>query len=77
MLSSVLKSPLAIQVNIAIMRAFVQLREILSTHKDLARKLEDMETKYDSQFRQVFEAIRQLMLPPAAAKKNRIGFRAE
>lgn len=77
MLSSVLKSPLAIQVNIAIMRAFVQLREILSTHKDLARKLEDMEKKYDSQFRQVFEAIRQLMLPPATAKKNRIGFRAE
>jgi ORF6N domain-containing protein len=78
MLSSVLKSPGAIQVNIAIMRAFVQLREILATHKDLARKLEDMEKKYDVQFRQVFEAIRQLMIPPlAGVKKQRIGFRAE
>ena len=77
MLSSVLKSPRAIQVNIAIMRAFVQLREILSTHKDLARKLEEMERKYDVEFRQVFEAIRQLMIPPARATKERIGFRAE
>lgn len=50
MLSSVLNSPRAIQVNIAIMRAFVQLREILATHKDLARKLEVMEKKYDAQF---------------------------
>lgn len=74
MLSSVLNSPRAIQVNIAIMRAFVQLREILATHKDLARKLEVMEKKYDAQFRQVFEAIRQLMLPPAGEKKRRIGF---
>ena len=77
MLSSVLKSTRAIQVNIAIMRAFVQLREILATHKDLARKLEEMERKYDVQFRQVFEAIRQLMIPPARATKERIGFRAE
>lgn len=77
MLSSVLKSPRAIQVNIAIMRAFVQLREILSTHKDLARKLEEMEKKYDAQFRHVFEAIRQLMIPPAGTKKERIGFRTE
>jgi hypothetical protein len=77
MLSSVVNSPRAIQVNTAIMRAFVQLREILSTHKDLAGKLEEMEKKYDGQFRQVFEAIRQLMLPPAAPKKRWIGFRAE
>jgi phage regulator Rha-like protein len=77
MLSSVLNSLRAIQVNIAIMRAFVQLREILSTHKDLARKLEEMENKYDAQFRQVFEAIRQLMLPPVGEMKRRIGFRAE
>ena len=61
MLSSVLRSQRAIQVNIAIMRAFVRLREILSTHKRLAKKLSALENKYDSQFRVVFEAIRQLM----------------
>jgi hypothetical protein len=65
MLSSVLSSDRAIQVNIAIMRAFVRLREILATHKDLARKLEALEQKYDAQFQVVFEAIHQLMTPPA------------
>jgi hypothetical protein len=74
MLSSVLRSDRAIQVNIAIMRAFVRLWEILATHKDLARKLEEMERKYDSQFQIVFEAIRQLMAPPPPEKKKRIGF---
>jgi len=75
MLSSVLKSPRAIEVNIEIMRAFVKLRELLMTHKDLARKLEAMEKKYDSQFKIVFDAIRQLMQPPEApVKKGRIGF---
>jgi ORF6N domain len=75
MLSSVLRSDRAIQVNIAIMRAFVRLREIMATHKDLARKLEEMERKYDSQFQIVFEAIRQLMAPsPPPEKKKRIGF---
>jgi hypothetical protein len=78
MLSSVLNSDRAIEVNIAIMRAFVKLREILSTHKDLARKLEEVERKlghHDEHFRVVFEAIRQLMLPPPAPeKKGRIGF---
>ena len=63
MLSSVLKSERAIQVNIAIMRAFGHLREMLNTHKDLARKLEELEKKYDSQFRAVFAAIRELMKP--------------
>jgi hypothetical protein len=76
MLSSVLKSKRAVQVNITIMRAFVRLREILATHRDLARKPQEMEKKYDAQFRGVFEAIRQLMEPtPAAAPiKRRIGF---
>jgi hypothetical protein len=75
MLSSVLNSERAIEVNIAIMRAFVKLREILATHKDLARKLDELEKQYDAQFRIVFEAIRQLMLPlPAPAKKGKIGF---
>jgi hypothetical protein len=81
MLSSVLHSDRAVAVNIAIMRAFVRLREILSTHKDLAAKLEKMERKlgeHDEHFRVVFDAIRQLMLPPpSAGKKGRIGFHAE
>lgn len=78
MLSSVLKSETAIGVNIAIMRAFVRLREILSSHKDLARKLDDLEKKYDHQFAVVFDAIRQLMAPPPEPeKKRRIGFRRE
>ena len=66
MLSSVLNSPRAIQINIAIMRTFVKIREILSTHKDLARKLEQLERKYEShdkQIKAVFDAIRQLMSP--------------
>ena len=78
MLSSVLSSDRAVEVNIAIMRAFVKLREILGTHKDLARKLEDIERKlghHDEHFRLVFEAIRQLMIPPPEpVKKQRIGF---
>jgi hypothetical protein len=81
MLSSVLNSDRAIEVNIAIMRAFVKLREILATHKDVARKLEEIERKlgeHDEHFRVVFEAIRQLMLPPSAPeKKRRIGFARE
>jgi len=73
MLSSVLNSPRAIKVNIEIMRAFVRLRKILASHTKLARKLEDLEKKYDSQFRVIFDAIRQLMAPPAAGQKK-IGF---
>lgn len=76
MLSSVLNSERAIAVNIEIMRAFVRLREILSTHKDLARKLEELEKKYDRQFRGVFEAIRKLMTQPEPPKR-RIGFGVE
>lgn len=76
MLSSVLRSERAVQVNIAIMRAFVKLREILATHRDLARRLDRMEKKYDSRFKVVFDAIRELMRPPAGTK-SRIGFRAQ
>ncbi len=76
MLSSVLNSDQAIEVNIQIMRAFVKLREMLSSHKDLARKLADMEKKYDAQFKVVFDAIRQLM-SPAVTKKGKIGLRRE
>ena len=74
MLSSVLHSPRAVQVNISIMRAFVRLRELLLSNADLARKLSDLEAKYDSQFKVVFEAIRQLMAPPASPAKPEIGF---
>jgi len=73
MLSSVLRGKRAIQVNIEIMRAFVKLRKILASHVELARELEALEKKYDSQFKVVFEAIRQLMAPPEAPNK-RIGF---
>jgi hypothetical protein len=73
MLSSVLNSDRAIEVNIEIMRAFVKLREILSTHKDLSKKLDELEKKYDERFRVVFEAIRQLMAPDKK-KKGQIGF---
>jgi len=73
MLSSVLRSKRAVRVNVEIMRAFVRLRQILATHEDLARKLEAVEKKYDAQFRVVFDAIRQLMAPPRA-KRRQIGF---
>ena len=75
MLSSVLKSKRAVQVNIEIMRAFVKLRELLASHKDLALKLAEMEKKYDSQFKVVFDAIRELMTPIEPPPKPRIGFR--
>lgn len=74
MLSSVLRSSRAIQVNIEIMRAFVRLRRMLTTNAELARKLAAMEKKYDSQFKLVFDAIRELMAPPDPRKKRRIGF---
>lgn len=73
MMSSVLNSPKAVQVNIQIMRTFAKIREIMTQHKDLSRKLDDLERKYDSQFRVVFDAIRQLMSPPQKPKKM-IGF---
>ena len=76
MLSTVLHSPRAIQVNIHIMRAFVRLRHILASHADLARKLEKLEKKYDAQFRAVFDAIRKLMELPEQ-NKHRIGFRTK
>lgn len=75
MLSSVLRSPGAVQVNIAIMRAFVQMRKILSTHKELKGKIEAMEKKYDKNFRVVFAAIKELMEPIPPKKEIKIGFR--
>lgn len=75
MLSSVLKSKKAVQANIQIIRTFVQLREMLASHKDLDRRLQELEQKYDSQFKIVFDAIRELMKPPLKPKRK-IGFKA-
>jgi hypothetical protein len=75
MMSSVLRSARAVQVNIEIMRAFVRLRQMLGANAGLAKKLDALEKKYDAQFRVVFDAIRELMTPPAKPGK-RIGFRA-
>ena len=73
MLSSVLNSKRAVQVNIEIMRTFVRLRQMLLSNKDLSRRLDEIEKKYDSQFKIVFDAIRQLMAPETK-QKHRIGF---
>lgn len=74
MLSSVLRSARAVQVNIAIMRTFVRLRKMLLSNSDLARKLAALERKYDTQFKVVFDAIRELMIPAVTSAKKRIGF---
>jgi hypothetical protein len=76
MLSSVLKSDRAVLVNIEVMRAFSRFREVLSTHKDLARQLDALESKYDRQFKVVFDAIRRLMVEPERTRR-RIGFTAD
>jgi hypothetical protein len=75
MLSTVLNSERAVKVNIEIMRAFVRLRQMLASNAELARKLDALEKKYDTQFKVVFDAIRQLMTPPVT-KKRKIGFRS-
>ncbi len=74
MLSSVLRSERAVLVNIEIMRTFVRLREMLASNVELARRLDELEKRYDEQFRGVFDAIRQLMAPPATRPQRRIGF---
>jgi hypothetical protein len=74
MLSSVLRSRRAVQVNIEIMRAFVRLRGLLASNEVLARKMDALEQKYDSQFKVVFDAIRQLMASPTTGR-HPIGFR--
>ena len=77
MLSSVLNSDRAVHVNIAIMRAFVKLRQLIATHQDLAQKIDELEKKFqrhDDQIEAVFDAIRQLLEPAASSHKRRIGF---
>jgi hypothetical protein len=76
MLSSVLRSDRAVRVNVEIMRAFVRMRRMVIDHKDLSRRLDDLEARYDDQFKVVFEAIRQLMEPPPEPAKV-IGFRTD
>ena len=75
MLSSVLRSARAVQVNVAIMRTFVRLREMLATHEELRRKIDVMEKRYDARFQAVFETIRQMLETPIPGKKP-IGFHA-
>ncbi|MEO8145035.1 MAG: ORF6N domain-containing protein [Betaproteobacteria bacterium] len=74
MLSSVLKSKQAVRVNVEIMRAFVRLRDLIGHNREMAKRLNDLESKYDRQFKVVFDAIRELMAPPAPAPRRRIGF---
>ena len=74
MLSSVLRSERAVQVNVEIMRAFVRLRGLVGHNRDLAKRLDDLESRYDRQFKAVFDAIRELMAAPALTPKRRIGF---
>ena len=73
MLTTVLSSEVAVKASIQVVRAFVHLREIMATHRDLAKKLAQLEKKYDYQFKAVFDAIRQLMAPPLS-KNRKIGF---
>ena len=73
MLSSVLKSERAVQVNVEITRTFVRLRGLAGQNRELARRLDALESKYDRQFKVVFDAIRELMAPPTPAPRRRIG----
>lgn len=76
MAANVLNSDRAVQASVQVVRAFVRLRQILASNAELASKLEELEKKYDRQFRVIFDAIRELMTPPASKKKE-IGFRAQ
>jgi hypothetical protein len=76
MLATVLNSSVAVQASIQVVRAFIKLREMIATHKEFARKLDEMEKKYDAQFKIVFDAIRQLMSPPEKHKRK-VGFLRE
>ncbi len=77
MLSTVLRSERAVKLNIEIMRAFVQLRGLISSNQNLALKLAELEQRYDQQFKVIFDAIRELMSPTNLPKKRRIGFGGE
>lgn len=74
MLASVLNSPVAVEASVQVVRTFVKMREAMIAHKDLSRRLNDMERKYDKQFRAVFDALRELMEPPTPPSKKQIGY---
>ena len=76
MAANVLNTPVAINAAILVVRAFVRMREMVSSHAELARRIDDMERKYDDQFKVVFDAIRQLMAPPLTPRRQ-IGFHAK
>ena len=75
MLANVLNSKVAVEASVLVVRAFIRLRSILGTHAELARKVEELESKYDAQFRVVFDAIRELMADGEGPPPGRIGFR--
>lgn len=75
MVATILNTPVAVEASVAIVRAFIKLREILSQNKDLAKRLSELEAKYDHQFKAVFEAIRKLMQVPVPTNRQRIGYR--
>jgi hypothetical protein len=77
MLASVLSSPVAIQASIQVVRAFIRLRELLGDHVELAHRIDELEGRYDGQFKAVFDAIRQLMETSPAPRERRIGFHTE
>jgi hypothetical protein len=77
MLASVLSSPIAVQASIQVVRAFVRLRELLGDHEKLSRRLHELESRYDGQFKVVFDAIRQLMEPVPESQERRTGFRPD
>ena len=77
MLATVLNSPIAVKASIQVVRAFVRLRQMLTSNAELAHKLNALEKKYDEQFKVVFDAIRELMTPPPHTKKGKIGFKRE
>ena len=74
MAANVLSSPRAVAASVMVVRAFIRMRQVLATHADLARKLEELEKRYDAQFRQVFAAVRALMEPPHVPERGRIGY---
>ena len=76
MAANVLNTPLAIDLSVFVVRAFIRLRQVLWTHKDLADKIAELEKRYDSQFKVVFDALRQMMSPPAVSQRK-IGFGRE
>jgi hypothetical protein len=74
MAANVLNGERAVAMSVHVVRAFVRLRELVEAHKDLVKRLDELETRYDEQFKVVFDAIRELMAPPAPKPKRKIGF---